>query len=533
MSVPAARMLGWPSYPNFPSRPPLTPQKLRKQSPAASLLHQNLSAIEREPNFRELAGEQVRRMLLSPHPLKAADDVLLATRLFWAERIGEELEILKSRELMALAVKIETIAGQLVDQLLVGDVQAYTFAWYGYAAITNELARLFAGELSEVLKYLKISELNEMDLIQRLRADPAEREKFIAERQKYELPPETRTLIDQYSNCLSQLKKSLEPIRRSFLFHVVDSAFNEGFATEELRAMALERYNNELGEIVLFINHDIAHCFAGFLTSPGPIWEHKSFVPSLPSFSRLPDHLKHLINVLEVNKYRLDGLSLSQEKVHIAEVIKTALCAVGHRWGQTIRLNLGGAARPGLVNFICEADVEVELAPAFLELMAYNPVKNSIKAVVEAKRDLKEMFITVKVKQDGGAALVTVEDNGMGFNLNRLLKAALDEAKKSKNQSLIGNPTFKKLLRWDSNPNVYRTFTLGEVLDLTFIATLSGFQDQSVSSGLGLNEVAEFCRLIGADVLLTNKADGGAMVSFIIGEKSEREAIIARELGTS
>ena len=88
-----------------------------------------------------------------------------------------------------------------------------------------------------------------------------------------------------------------------------------------------------------------------------------------------------------------------------------------------------------------------------------------------------------------------------------------------------------KIMLWLKLPHSVRTMTVGEVLDLSFELRVSGFSDKSISSGLGLAEVLECCRLMGAKIMMTITPEGGSLISFYIGPEAEVDQVIARELG--
>jgi signal transduction histidine kinase len=540
----AQKLYGWPSY----TIPAVVPRLKLDQDALPSLLYHRLTGIE-EPfgsGIFSRHAELILGDLFAQHPApQVTEATVIANRAIAAENLNIALKILADNEILRLAKDIEKIGRKLAKTLLVDNVHVSSLHWS--RAITPELSKVFRGSLAQALPFFKIDELEDVELINKLTENEDERKRFIQERTNYQPQPEMDFFRHDFQSKVKRIRELLNQINLdNAKWSYAEQIISGLKANDEIFTKQLRGYFRPLDNIYLFLGHDSAHSFASkLLKNGGTLLGFDDEVGNLSyhmhAFKNLASHLSHLRSLLSLNKYRLDGDIPSAEIVDISEVVRSAVFAAGYRWGRP--LNLTYPIREGCINFISEIKILKKIIPAFLGPIIYNLIKNSIKAVVEAtgwEKDeevMKTMTITVKVESDHeqkGVAVITVEDSGTGFQLNRLLEKGFQLVKQRQDEgALISDSTLSKLLEWEKKPALLRTLSIGEILDLSFELTISGFSDQSISSGLGLSECAECAHLMGVKIIVTNTSKGGALISIFLGEEDKVDAVIARELGYS
>lgn len=292
----------------------------------------------------------------------------------------------------------------------------------------------------------------------------------------------------------------------------------------------------KLGRAQALLVHDIHHNFATELLTANCSFEisEKGLPVFLYAYKQLDKHLAHLKSVLQVCRWRLSE-EANFEQLSIGALAEAAVYAAAYR----LHLPVEYSSHPGegYISYFLADDLNDMTVSQALELILYNLQKNSGKALIETpegeREALRHKWISLRAARDGDfsdVVAIEVADNGIGFQLQELIR---------KVQEALGNPEWrhvyadhpvvKKIMAWQTNPFIIRTLTTGELMDLAFLNTISGFH-KSFSSGLGLDEVAELCQSFNADIILTNRADGGALVKVLIGPAKSRRAIIARDL---
>ena len=534
-----SRPRGWPTYPRKTAPAPITRENLCANA-VATALHRGLRQVRGQRDFVDVAepilsGFLERGSVVSG--LEVVDAGYLTARCFVAENFQRAIDILLSPEFTALALKAEQQARDLVREVVVGGIDKSDLggisAWGG---VSNEFYDLYKA-FPAVAACFRINEVFDAPLIHRLMQSATERESFMNSRKG------SKSLAEATSAC-AELLDTLEKFAH-YLGEV--DAFSRVLHPYDILKGILSpgglRDHNfaRFGEVVSVdrcVGHDLANTFVGELLGLGDRLEMMRNSPAylllfLSGGRHLASHIRFLEYLLTVNKYRLDGLIPPRTFASLEEVLETSSRAVAYRFA--LPFNTSGEAKKGWINCLVERCPGVSTIPEFLGLMLYHLQKNSGKALEETGRDKTELMISSRVAPDVDypeVLIVTVEDNALGFQLNSIMGAAAGFVDQPWNAEAVAqHPVLAKVAQWRDKPHLIRTLTIGEVLDILFVARITGFASKSMSSGLGLDEVAEMAQVMGADVLMTNTIEGNALTNIIIGEESQRHAVIRRELG--
>lgn len=576
----AVKPVGFPTYP-----PPLVRQRIGQESLGgnvpAQVLHTFLQGLkhprvlnEKPKDVNNLCSKYtdriVRDLLIAHEPEEVIAGCGLATRLVAAERLGKALRILGQSELPRIADRIEALAGELAGlvNLQAIELEEYRFFYLNRAishdlhyAVSKAIIRPYERAKEKVtsgkwyqklyhkyfkrqealplnwLRYLQVNEVNDPQLIFSLLKNKEKQAALADARPQWREFSTAARERDLWSSLKVEIAKFQEITvnldRQIWLFSLGDGLPGQ-LSSQRLKELAYQVFG-EINDIAGFLNHDICHCFMEKLPNltTGAADENQ-LIFNLLSLSKLRSHLQHFKWVVAFNRYRLNGKFPNDQVASLGQIVKTAVDAVGYRIAMPVAN--GAKAKKGFVNYQVDPRLADQPLPSAFELILYNLLKNSGKALEECDGQPREALFNLRAMPDEqypGVTLITVEDNMTGFDLNRVLRAAATWLKQPNNVRFIGElEIFKKIQAHGENPNIFRTFTTAEILDLVYWAKISGFT-KSFSSGLGLAEAAEICQLLGADIMTTNKIEGGAIVTILIGEEAERQAVMARELGYS
>lgn len=529
----STQLVGRPVYPRSIRKPTALWERIAGDS-ATRELYEKLITARNDSQQRRVAVEEL--LARESSPTRVIDMSMLASQAFSARQLKDAIAVLNDQEITELSAEIEKRARILFDALLAGDtrvVSATTLAHAG--AISNEVMIILAKNIPDVIQYLKIAELTDRELITKLRDEPAFHEGFVTERKKYQNAPEIDRLKAELLAEIKLLSEHLSPLRKHELFWSPHDLLRNRL-TDKTAQQYLRRQCEPTWEVERFLTHDIGHTFAkgvidGYVLDRSARYHLGMY---LLGFCHLSLHLEHFKYVLAVNNFRLAGELPPIENIPVARMVEAAAHAAGFRW--RLPINISGEAKAGYINCFVEEGIGKAIHPAFLDIIIYNLIKNSIKAEIEdANKEDGDIRIVVSMKRDkniSDAVIISVEDSAQGFNLEKLLAAARDLLEKPENKGIAASfPALEKVRRWQEAPFTIRSFSVGKLFDLAFVAKITGFSERSISSGLGLFEIAEVAQLLGADVMMTNKYQGGARIDLILGSEPEREQIIGRELG--
>ncbi len=181
--------------------------------------------------------------------------------------------------------------------------------------------------------------------------------------------------------------------------------------------------------------------------------------------------------------------------------------------------------------------------------IAYNLAKNGMKAVAQKETgfDLRRYYrermtpdpvecIRIDVETNEDLLTLSFQDSGGGFSIDTLIddiRRKLGSIGKTglTDEEILALPFGKaianafgseaaKILQWRFDPMVFRTWTMGEVLNYRLQARMTGDTTRSVTSGTGLYAVANATQKLGGTILPSNSFDSGAYVPIAIPKSS-------------
>lgn len=524
---------GWPR-----EGPPTVYRRLRLAPGShASKLYRVLSDLHQQKGtfvFGDQAQEEISSFYQRVRVDRAIPASIKAVRKLQADHLQRALEILSSEKVVILASSIQEQARQLSKEVLVGE-DGDRIDLSSVGAFRDDLSNVANHkELDRLLPYLTPAELLDHDLIFELIQDKKKGAAFIDSRKGCVPGPETLQKIAALTGQIRELRALFAGVDLWVIGAANFRKLASGLSTKAQKEKLWQAYRGIAG-IKGFLEHDIKGAFASELF--GRPYEYSidgkepELAYELHGYVDLPIHLEHLKMVLALTKYRLDGKLPAAEQVPAGKLLEVAALSAGYRLN--LPVHQGESPKPGHINYLAESGLFVETVPALFGPALYQLPKNSGKvAVVARKTDTNIAMKAYRDRQFSQVVVFGVEDNAIGFELNGLLKAAVKLVRQKQGiASFLPGSEMSKIMLWLKLPHSIRTVTVGEVLDLAFELRLSGATTESFSSGLGLAEVLECCKLMGAKIMITITPDGGALVNFFIGPEQQVDQVIARELG--
>ncbi|MFA6548982.1 MAG: hypothetical protein WCT39_03515 [Candidatus Margulisiibacteriota bacterium] len=482
---------------------------------------------------------------------KKPDDAAAFIRTQVARSITEIdklIERLSASAVMELASQIEIQAHSVLDDIPIGDVDEWTLREIlGWSHGISRQIFLLLRNNWEIAPFLKMKELSDKDLIEKITKDPAQKAAFIESRQGHRRSEaregEVRALKENLLKLYPEIRQAYEKRHSSLIAGVLERGLIDDEGTALDAAISKEEYD-ELIRINALLGHDIKHSFLGFLishklgideesnlVSGGGKDPFKDWFPCMvPKLCNLRAHIEHYLNVLKITRSRLMGEFVKGQPYSLTRVLEVSAIAAGARLSKQI--NVSGTIEAGKINVQIDGNLGETRCPEGVELVLYDLMKNPLKAIEEVeKRDGTIVLKAARDPQYRKAVVITIEDNARVFNLRNLFKVGEKIAEDPKNAEMVAqHPTLQKILRWSKDNNVSRTFTLGELYELAFLATISGSSTESFSSGLDLDEVAKLAQVIGLEILIADTDSGGNVVTLVIADAETRAQIVQREM---
>lgn len=254
--------------------------------------------------------------------------------------------------------------------------------------------------------------------------------------------------------------------------------------------------------------------------------------------------------VMETTKLVIQGYQeevipgWTERSCNIRNVMSLLTKKLASRFGLTLSFNgqqLLMSDKAGAISVDIDALVpgEVPIAPGSIERILWNLMKNAAKAKEVADRgktDTKPLEFKLGVKNIGGNILISLKDNGPGFDLNVPLAALakLAELDHSFLQQISADvsPQVAEMIQayiGDKKPFAIYPLTLEQLFDIFLVRRLSGSlvtetRPEMQTSGVGLASVkGMLTTLYKGDIWVTNHPDGGAftLIAFPTEENAE------------
>ncbi|OGC03639.1 hypothetical protein A2276_07210 [candidate division WOR-1 bacterium RIFOXYA12_FULL_43_27] len=524
-------LLGWPNYPAVARPAPLRTVKTGWQEQAVHVVNNSPTPAQDLMPFYD-----------THLPREVTQVIIEAVKADGAAKLAQAIGVIRSPEVERIAKEIEAISKELAGQVLVGNENFYNLCSTNALIIPAELDNdKTKPQLEEVLPFLFVSELRDMQLLVGLAQDPKLRRETISKRQSYAPTEEANELRARLLEKIKELRSELLRIEHNWeALKLPRKAKNSIASRRTAKRTSISAQMIALYDVDKQISHDIARCF-GIRFSPFHPCLHgidllhgrkMTFSYHLLDLCESYSHLMHVASVLETNYCRLGGTLFPIEDFDPAVIGKTA--AINASFRNMMPLNTGSPSKAGHVNYQPDpATPRITGYPSMLEILLYNLLKNPTRFIEEEKE--RDFFVDLEIRPDRkfpDVAIATVEDNATGFNVHALFRRAVEEAEKQKENGTINlYPILKRILACKDKPFMFRGFTVGELMDMALLPRLSASYRDTISSGIGLDEANHICQLNGWDIMITNTTTGGALVWIIMGEKEKLDKIIARELG--
>ncbi len=216
-----------------------------------------------------------------------------------------------------------------------------------------------------------------------------------------------------------------------------------------------------------------------------------------------------------------NDMEIEVEDLDLAKMVEVANILVKLRFYQ-------GGQLP--IDFELDIDPRAKLKANYGMVMSvlYNLFKNGGKALKKRKdegmeKDGNDPKMLTKVARHSklGMTMIFVADNGCGVDQRVILDQAckmLDEGLGEKIRK-VAPAAYKALVRWRSNPFAMNGVEWGEILQLLFVQTLSGFNLVDVtSSGLGLNGAEYIVEAMGGKIIAATVEGGGMLFGILLPE---------------
>lgn len=150
----------------------------------------------------------------------------------------------------------------------------------------------------------------------------------------------------------------------------------------------------------------------------------------------------------------------------------------------------------------------------------YNLAKNAYKKIESKPIDASPIKIAIQVYQVPlGNYVITVADSGYPMDINlmkdKIRKAVLDDGIDS---VIFPTRRFEKVVRnWEQSPYRVNELSVGDLVDVAFMARMSGFDNSSsFSSGMGLYGIKNLASNVGARIMYGEKFEDGSPVFTVI-----------------
>lgn len=179
-----------------------------------------------------------------------------------------------------------------------------------------------------------------------------------------------------------------------------------------------------------------------------------------------------------------------------------------------------------------ERALSAEINPAILTSIIYNLVKNSQKALAQARdkhpEDKTPCQINIELSEHENGWNFVVTDTGTGIDTDKILQIVgtilknLPPENQRQYEALMGEQVYQIMQSWVSQTDrlAARGLTLGQVWDFTKLPRLSGFGETSgFSSGTGLYGADYLVRDYRGQVVAANLHPSGAIFSVYLPKK--------------